>query len=174
MLPEQGAAESKLALTQAHRRLGHLYAGANKASPVKPIACPYFTFPNFRFSWFQIASGLFYILGRRRKFTPHRRFDLNKKHAVRVGGRMLEVSNLQRLVYPSDALSKAHVIEYYMRMAPVLTRYIKGRPMSFVRYPDGIEGKAFFQKNAQTTRRRGYKTMHGGTRAFCCYKTKRL
>ena len=75
----------------------------------------------------------------------------DKTFKVPVGDRILSVSNLDRIVYPgstsAEALTKAQVIEYYVRIAPVLTRYIKGRGISFVRYPDGINGEAFFQKN---------------------------
>lgn len=72
----------------------------------------------------------------------------DKTFKVPVGDRILTVSNLDRIVFPATSvaagLTKAHVIEYYLRIAPVLARYVKGRGISFVRYPDGISGGAFF------------------------------
>tara|TARA_A100001037_G_scaffold263708_1_gene254094 strand:+ start:44 stop:301 length:258 start_codon:yes stop_codon:yes gene_type:complete len=72
---------------------------------------------------------------------------MGKKHAAQVGGRIVDITNLDKPMYPNDGLSKAHVLQYYLRMAPVLLRHIKGRPISFVRYTDGIQGEGFFQKN---------------------------
>ncbi|MCX7878564.1 MAG: non-homologous end-joining DNA ligase, partial [Ignavibacteria bacterium] len=66
---------------------------------------------------------------------------------VRVGKRIIELSNLKKILYPSDGIIKAQVIEYYLKIAPLMLNHIKGRPLSLVRYPDGIRGETFFQKN---------------------------
>ncbi len=66
---------------------------------------------------------------------------------VQVGRRKLELSNLKKILYPDDDISKAQVIEYYLKIAPTILNHIKGRPLSLVRYPDGIYGEKFFQKN---------------------------
>ena len=71
---------------------------------------------------------------------------------VEVEGRRLTLSNLGKLLYPpgpeSDGFSKAEVIDYYTRVAPVLLPHVAGRPATFTRWPDGVDGKAFFEKNA--------------------------
>jgi bifunctional non-homologous end joining protein LigD len=66
---------------------------------------------------------------------------------TQVGKRTVELSNLAKILYPDDGLSKAHLIEYYLKMAPTVLAHLKGRPLSLVRYPDGINGQSFFQKN---------------------------
>jgi len=64
-----------------------------------------------------------------------------------VGKRQVEVSNLDKALFPSDHILKAHLIEYYLKVAPTLLAHARGRPLSLVRYPDGIGGESFFQKN---------------------------
>jgi bifunctional non-homologous end joining protein LigD len=59
----------------------------------------------------------------------------------------LELSNLQKVLYPDDHIVKAELIEYYLKIAPTILAHLKGRPLSLVRYPDGINGESFFQKN---------------------------
>lgn len=66
---------------------------------------------------------------------------------VKIGKRIIELSNLNKILYPEDGIIKAEVVEYYLKIAPVMLNHIKGRPLSFVRYPDGIDKEAFFQKN---------------------------
>src|SRR5699024_1965893 len=71
-----------------------------------------------------------------------------KKQRVEVGERNLTLSNLQKTLYPDDDLVKAQVIEYYLNIAPTLLNHIKGRPLTLIRYPDGIDAEYFFQKDA--------------------------
>ena len=66
---------------------------------------------------------------------------------VQVGKRKIELSNLKKVLFPDDDIVKAQVIEYYFKIAPTILNHIKGRPLSLVRYPDGIYGEKFFQKN---------------------------
>lgn len=70
-----------------------------------------------------------------------------KKTVVSAGGHRIELSNLEKILYPGSSVIKAQVIEYYLRTAPVMLRTMRERPLSLVRFPDGIEGQAFFQKN---------------------------
>lgn len=51
-------------------------------------------------------------------------------------------------MYPTPHFTKAEVIDYYARIAPVMIPHLAGRPITFVRYPDGVDGKFFFEKNA--------------------------
>jgi bifunctional non-homologous end joining protein LigD len=67
---------------------------------------------------------------------------------VEVDGRRLSLSNLDKVLYPDAGTVKAEVVDYYTRIAPVLLPHISGRPMTFTRWPDGVDGKSFFEKNA--------------------------
>lgn len=66
---------------------------------------------------------------------------------VQVGKRKIELSNLKKVLFPAAGILKAEVIEYYLKIAPTILRHIKGRPLSLVRFPDGVDGERFFQKN---------------------------
>ena len=66
---------------------------------------------------------------------------------VELGKRKLELSNLDKVLFPENNILKAEVIQYYLKIAPTLLNHIKGRPLSLVRFPDGVEGEMFFQKN---------------------------
>jgi bifunctional non-homologous end joining protein LigD len=65
---------------------------------------------------------------------------------VTVGGRELKLSNLDKVIYPKAKLAKRDVIEYYHAIAPVLLPHLQGRALTVTRWPDGVEGKSFFQK----------------------------
>ncbi|HEX5133449.1 MAG TPA: non-homologous end-joining DNA ligase [Candidatus Krumholzibacteria bacterium] len=66
---------------------------------------------------------------------------------VQVGKRTIELSNLKKVLWPEDGVLKAELIQYYLTIAPTILSHIAGRPMSLVRFPDGIHGETFFQKN---------------------------
>ncbi len=66
---------------------------------------------------------------------------------AQVGKRRIELSNLTKVLYPDDNILKAELIQYYLKIAPTILAHIKGRPLSLVRFPDGIRGEKFFQKN---------------------------
>lgn len=66
---------------------------------------------------------------------------------VEVGKRKLKLSNLEKILYPDEGFTKAEIINYYLNIAPTILYHIKGRPLTLIRYPDGIEGEQFFQKN---------------------------
>ncbi|KOX14207.1 ATP-dependent DNA ligase [Saccharothrix sp. NRRL B-16348] len=67
---------------------------------------------------------------------------------VKVEGRRLKLTNLDKVLYPEVGFTKAEVIDYYTRIAPVLLPHVVGRPMTLRRYPNGVDGKSFFEKNA--------------------------
>jgi bifunctional non-homologous end joining protein LigD len=69
------------------------------------------------------------------------------KVAVQVDGRTLTLTNLAKVLYPDDGFTKAEVLDYYQRVAPVLLPHITGRPVTLKRYPEGVDGEAFFQKH---------------------------
>lgn len=66
---------------------------------------------------------------------------------VQVGKRKFELSNLKKILYPDEGFIKAEIIEYYLKLAPTILSHAKGRPLSLVRFPEGITGESFFQKN---------------------------
>jgi bifunctional non-homologous end joining protein LigD len=68
------------------------------------------------------------------------------KVQVQVEGRQLSLSNLDKPLYPH--FTKGEVIDYYTRIAPVLLPHLRGRPVTRIRYPNGIDGVKFFEKNA--------------------------
>ncbi len=65
---------------------------------------------------------------------------------VRVGSRTLSLSNLDKALWPRDGYTKGDLIEYYERVAPHAVPHLKGRPLTLQRYPNGIDGEAFFEK----------------------------
>jgi bifunctional non-homologous end joining protein LigD len=65
---------------------------------------------------------------------------------VEVDGRRLSLSNLDKVMYPSVGFTKGQVIDYYTRIAPVLLPHLRGRPLTLKRYPDGVDGKFFYEK----------------------------
>jgi bifunctional non-homologous end joining protein LigD len=69
-----------------------------------------------------------------------------------VDGRELKLSNLEKLIYPAAGLSKGGVIDYYSGVAPTLLSHLRGRPLTVTRWPDGVDGKSFFQKQAPAHR----------------------
>lgn len=66
---------------------------------------------------------------------------------VAVEGRQLRLSNLDKVLYPEDGFSKGEVINYYSRIAPVLLPHLVDRPVTLRRYPDGVDGLSFYEKN---------------------------
>ncbi|HUH81547.1 MAG TPA: DNA ligase D [Solirubrobacteraceae bacterium] len=71
---------------------------------------------------------------------------------ARVEGRELKLSNLDKVLYPGTDFSKGRLIDYYVAAAPVLLPHLAGRPLTVTRWPDGVEGKSFFQKQAPAHR----------------------
>jgi len=68
------------------------------------------------------------------------------KTTVNIGGVEVKLSNLDKVLYPATGFNKAQVIDYYVRIAPALIPHLVDRPVTFKRYPDGVEGKSFYQK----------------------------
>jgi bifunctional non-homologous end joining protein LigD len=68
------------------------------------------------------------------------------KEELRVGNRKLQVSNLDKVFYPETGFSKGDLIAYYKEIAPVVLPYLKRRPVTLKRYPDGVTGGFFYEK----------------------------
>ena len=65
---------------------------------------------------------------------------------IEVDGRRLDLSNLEKVLYPAAGFTKAQVIDYYARVAPAMLPHLAGRALTLVRCPDGVEGERFFEK----------------------------
>jgi bifunctional non-homologous end joining protein LigD len=65
---------------------------------------------------------------------------------VEVEGRRLSLSNLDKVMYPAVGFTKGQVIDYYTRVAPALLPHLRDRPLTLKRYPNGVEGKFFYEK----------------------------
>ncbi|GAA4019472.1 non-homologous end-joining DNA ligase [Allokutzneria multivorans] len=66
---------------------------------------------------------------------------------VRVDGRTLKLTNLDKVLYPEHGFTKGEVIDYYARIAPVLLPHLADRALTLKRYPNGVDGTSFFEKN---------------------------
>ncbi|HEX7609230.1 MAG TPA: DNA ligase D, partial [Solirubrobacteraceae bacterium] len=75
-----------------------------------------------------------------------------KAASTRIAGRELALSNLAKVLYPAGGFSKRALIDYYAAIAPVLIPHLHRRPLTVTRWPDGVEGKSFFQKQAPAHR----------------------
>lgn len=71
---------------------------------------------------------------------------------VDIQGRRLKLSNLGKVMYPDVGFTKAQVIDYYVRIAPVLLPHLRGRPLTMKRYPEGVKGGFFYEKNCPVHR----------------------
>lgn len=72
---------------------------------------------------------------------------MSNRITVRVADRQLSLSNLDKVLYPAAQFTKGAVIDYYRQVAPVLLPHLAGRPVTFVRFPNGVTGGSFFEKD---------------------------
>jgi bifunctional non-homologous end joining protein LigD len=71
-----------------------------------------------------------------------------KKHHVEVEGRELTISNVEKVYFPSSGFTKGQVISFYSEIAEVILPHLRDRPLTLKRYPEGIHGEHFYEKNA--------------------------
>ena len=83
---------------------------------------------------------------------------MSKNAELVVEGRTLVVSNLDKVLYPKAGFTKGEMIHYYIQIAPVLLQHLKDRPLTMKRYPDGVEGEFFYEKNCPGHRPKWVKT----------------
>jgi bifunctional non-homologous end joining protein LigD len=69
------------------------------------------------------------------------------RSTVEIGGRTLSLSNEAKVLFPRDGITKGDLIAYYRTVAPYLVRYLKARPLSVERYPDGLDGESWWEKH---------------------------
>jgi bifunctional non-homologous end joining protein LigD len=82
---------------------------------------------------------------------PLRKLKDNAFEAT-VDGRKLRLSNLDKVLYPKPGFTKGQVIDYYARIGPVLLPHLHGRPLTLKRYPNGVEGEYFYEKQCPSHR----------------------
>jgi bifunctional non-homologous end joining protein LigD len=70
-----------------------------------------------------------------------------KEVSTTIDGHALKFTNLDKLYFPEDGYTKRDLLNYYSAVSPLLLRHLKDRPLSLKRYPNGIHGEFFFQKN---------------------------
>ena len=70
-----------------------------------------------------------------------------ERQMVDVEGRQVRVSHLEKVMYPSTGTTKAEVMNYLVQVAPALLAQLKDRPVTRIRWPDGVAGEKFFEKN---------------------------
>jgi bifunctional non-homologous end joining protein LigD len=70
------------------------------------------------------------------------------KEHLTVAGRRIPVSNLDKVLYPGGRFTKAHVIDYYIRVSKYLLPHLKNRPVTLKRFPEGVFGDFFYEKDA--------------------------
>jgi bifunctional non-homologous end joining protein LigD len=66
---------------------------------------------------------------------------------VAIDGHELELSNLDKVLYPEAGFTKGEIIDYYVRVADVLLPHLADRPLTRIRYPNGVDSASFFEKN---------------------------
>jgi bifunctional non-homologous end joining protein LigD len=69
-----------------------------------------------------------------------------KRLEVEIDGRRLSLSNLDKVLYPQAGFTKGHVIDYYTRVAPAVLGHLRDRPLTLKRYPNGVDGGHFYEK----------------------------
>jgi bifunctional non-homologous end joining protein LigD len=69
---------------------------------------------------------------------------------IKKGKRALKLSNLDKVFWPEEGITKGDLLTYYREIAPTILPHLRDRPFTMKRYPDGIDGKFFFQKDAPT------------------------
>jgi bifunctional non-homologous end joining protein LigD len=70
-----------------------------------------------------------------------------ERFPVAIDGHDFELSNLDKIMYPAAGFTKGEVIDYYTRIAPVMLPHLAGRAVTRIRFPNGVDGVHFFEKN---------------------------
>jgi bifunctional non-homologous end joining protein LigD len=81
-----------------------------------------------------------------------------KESVIEVEGRQIKLSNLDKVLYPTAGFTKGQVIDYYVRIAPVLLPHLADRALTLKRYPNGVDGMHFYEKNCPSYRPQWMKT----------------
>jgi hypothetical protein len=77
------------------------------------------------------------------------------ENLVSIGTREPKLTRLKKILYPAAVVTKAEIIDYYVRVAPVLLFHLAERPIALKRYPDGVTGRAYWDKDAPSFKQTG-------------------
>jgi bifunctional non-homologous end joining protein LigD len=96
----------------------------------------------------------------------------SRRTTAEIDGRRLSLSNLDKVMYPAAGTTKGEVIDYYVRVAPVMLLHISDRGVTLRRYPNGVEADSFFEKRCPSHRPDWVGTFDGpgdrnGTIGYC-------
>src|SRR5579884_2638045 len=72
--------------------------------------------------------------------------------SLKINGHEVKLSNLSKVLYPRTGFTKGQIIDYYLRIAPVMLPHLKDRPLTLKRYPNGVEAPFFYEKKCPTFR----------------------
>jgi bifunctional non-homologous end joining protein LigD len=84
-------------------------------------------------------------VGRKRSSAPSGDTD---EVTLEIEGQRVKCTRLSKVLYPAARFTKADVIDYYVRIAPYLLPHLQNRPVTLKRYPDGVVGESFWEKDA--------------------------
>src|SRR5258708_5845858 len=73
---------------------------------------------------------------------------MSEKQQLSVDDRTLTLTNLEKVLYPAVGFTKAQVIDYYARVSEWILPHLHDRPVTLRRFPDGVQGEAFYEKDA--------------------------
>jgi bifunctional non-homologous end joining protein LigD len=107
----------------------------------------------------------------RQLLHPIRRMARNES-VVDIQGRSLKLGNLDKVMYPETGFTKAQLIDYYVRIAPALLPHLHDRSLTMKRYPNGVSGMFFYEKNCPKHRPEWIQTAKvwsGGNNKFMYY-----
>jgi bifunctional non-homologous end joining protein LigD len=86
---------------------------------------------------------------------------------VRVGERSLSLSNLDKVLWPETGFTKGQLIDYYSRIAAVMVPHLTRRPITLRRWPNGVAGQSFFEKNCPSHKPPWVKSVPMGDVNYC-------
>ncbi len=94
-----------------------------------------------------------------------------KSQTKTINGHSITFNNLNKIYFPKKKVTKRDVINYYYLVAPYMLPYMKDRPQTLIRYPNGIDGKSFYQKDVtgkvpEWIKQFPYSSERGGDRNF--------
>jgi bifunctional non-homologous end joining protein LigD len=98
------------------------------------------------------------------------------KSQLDIGGTKLDVSNLDKVFYPKTGFTKGQIIDFYVNVSPALLPHLKNRPVTLKRYPNGVDGFFFYERNCPPHRPQWIKTANtprseGGEVHYCVMDT---
>jgi bifunctional non-homologous end joining protein LigD len=97
---------------------------------------------------------------------------MDKNGQLKIGSTAVPVSNLDKVLYPKAGFTKGQIIDYYIKVSPALLPHLKNRPITLKRYPNGVDGFFFYERNCPPHRPAWVKTARaarseGGEIDYC-------